>query len=98
MRRTIVVWAIVLGAGIATASPQSTVPCGTFVGSWTKPGATSREAFAPYGVAVDRHGDVYVTDYATSRIEKFQRDGTFLPAWGMQGSANAGFHLARGIA
>ncbi len=89
----------VLTVATAAASPNAAVPCGTFVANWIRPAdGTSPPGFSPYGVAVDRRGDVYVADDATSRIEKFQRDGTFLPTWGAQGNAAAGFHEPQGIA
>ncbi len=90
---------LVLTAGVAAASSNAATPCGTFVANWSRPAdATGPQGFSPYGVAVDRRGDVYVADQATARIEKFQRDGTFLPTWGVQGSADAGFHEPQGIA
>ena len=59
----------VLTVATAAASPNAAVPCGTFVANWIRPAdGTSPPGFSPYGVAVDRRGDVYVADDATSRI------------------------------
>jgi DNA-binding beta-propeller fold protein YncE len=40
----------------------------------------------PWGVAVDRAGNVYVSDTWNHRIQKFTGEGQFLTAWGTFGS------------
>lgn len=37
---------------------------------------------APSGIAINPSGDVFVTDTANRRIDKFEADGTFLATWG----------------
>jgi NHL repeat-containing protein len=49
------------------------------------------------GLAVDGNSNVYVSD-TNHRIQKFDRDGTFLLKWGSLGSGNGTFTFPRGIA
>src|SRR5207244_1331791 len=50
----------------------------------------------PYGVATDGSGNVYVADDGNHRIQKFDASGTFLTAWGSDGSGNGQFHYRQG--
>jgi hypothetical protein len=52
----------------------------------------------PMGVAVDSSGNVYVADNAFDRMQKFSSDGTFITAWGSQGSADGQFDFPEGVA
>ena len=53
----------------------------------------------PTGVAVDpTTGDVYVADGGNDRVQKFDSDGTFLTAWGTQGTGNGQFNNLTGVA
>jgi sugar lactone lactonase YvrE len=74
---------------------------GKFVGKWGERGkepgqfgggmpAGSRFA-GPQFVAFDRSGNVYATDAALNRIQKFTPEGKLLAFWGSQGSEPGGF-------
>ena len=52
----------------------------------------------PSGVAVDRDGNVYVTDTFNNRIEIFDADGTFVSAFGKNGDGPQDFERPKGIA
>ncbi|MEW5802555.1 MAG: MopE-related protein [bacterium] len=52
----------------------------------------------PDGVAVDGGGNVYVADSYNDRIQKFDRNGTFLATWGSFGSEHGQFNYPSGIA
>ncbi len=43
------------------------------------------QAIAPFGVAVDAEGHVFVADTWNHRIQKFDSNGGFLTEWGMDG-------------
>lgn len=43
------------------------------------------------GIAVDRHGNVFVVDKGNYRIQKFDHSGNFLLAWGSRGTADSQF-------
>ena len=77
---------------VATNSAATTGPDSTFrtlvsflqpVGTFGSAGTASGQFQGPVGVAVyQRNGQVYVADSANARIEKFDKDGKFLAAWG----------------
>lgn len=52
----------------------------------------------PYGVAADGSGNVYVADTFNDRIQKFDAGGTFVTAWGSEGSGNGEFAEPQGVA
>jgi streptogramin lyase len=49
-------------------------------------------------LAVDRQGNVYVTDNNNSRIQKFDSNGNFLMKWGSFGNEDGQFNVPFGIA
>ncbi len=53
---------------------------------------------SPWGVAVDSHGDVYVSDTGNQRVQKFDREGTFITQWGGYGNGEGQFNFPFGIA
>ena len=53
---------------------------------------------SPWGVAIDGSGDVYVTDTGNHRVQKFDREGTFLTQWGGFGVGEGQFNFPYGIA
>jgi DNA-binding beta-propeller fold protein YncE len=52
----------------------------------------------PTGVAVDKDGNVYVTDTFNDRVEIFDADGGFISAFGKNGDGPADFERPKGIA
>ena len=60
----------------------------------TEPGLFS----LPEGVAVDKDGNVYVTDTFNDRVEVFDADGEFISTFGQNGDAPANFERPKGIA
>jgi DNA-binding beta-propeller fold protein YncE len=53
---------------------------------------------APQGVAVDKDGNVYVTDTLNDRVEIFDADGNFLSTFGKNGDGPGYFARPKGIA
>jgi DNA-binding beta-propeller fold protein YncE len=53
---------------------------------------------APQGVAVDKDGNVYVTDTLNNRVEIFDADGAFISQFGKQGDGPGYFARPKGIA
>ena len=60
----------------------------------TAPGTFS----LPDGVAVDKDGNVYVTDTFNDRVEIFDADGGFISTFGKNGDGPADFERPKGIA
>ena len=66
--------------------------------------STENAGIGPVGIAVDKQGNVYVTDTWNHRVEKFDANGKFLTKWGYacdigtSACINAGFYGPRGIA
>jgi len=52
----------------------------------------------PVGVAVDSHNNLYVTTLADNDVKVFSPNGTFLRAFGSQGTGPGQFNLPEGIA
>jgi DNA-binding beta-propeller fold protein YncE len=53
---------------------------------------------APQGVAVDKDGNVYVTDTLNNRVEIFDADGNFISLFGKHGDGPGYFARPKGIA
>jgi sugar lactone lactonase YvrE len=60
----------------------------------TEPGTFS----LPEGVAVDKDGNVYVTDTFNNRVEVFDADGEFINSFGKNGDGPADLERPKGIA
>jgi DNA-binding beta-propeller fold protein YncE len=65
-------------------------------------GGTGDGQFAPFGmllgIALDRSGNVYVTDVYNYRVQKFSATGVFLAKWGSYGYHQGQFVAPWGIA
>ena len=93
-------------AGTTTVTNTVTDTGGTFATVWGQgplAGAKSGNGEFNYawGIAVDNSGAttyVYVADQKNHRIQKFNKDGVFILAWGSQGTANGQFKNPRGVA
>jgi sugar lactone lactonase YvrE len=46
------------------------------------PGTADGQFVSPFGIAIDRDGDIYVTDWGNARVQKFDADGNFIRKWG----------------
>ena len=60
----------------------------------TDPGEFSK----PTNAAVDKDGNLYVTDTLNDRVEAFDADGQFIRAWGKNGDGAGNFARPKGIA
>ncbi len=88
---------LVLGAAAPAAAEYG------FVTKWGTSGSGDGQFHAPYGIATDSAGNVYVTDNGNGlgqndRVEKFNSTGAFITKWGGLGSGDTEFHDPWGIA
>lgn len=64
---------------------------------WGEFGSGDGKFRTPWGVAVDKNGDVYVADTGNSRIQVFSAGGSFIRKWGNQGSGSSQFQEPHGL-
>jgi len=62
------------------------------------PGKGEGELDGPRGIAIDRHGNIYVVDTNNSRIVKFNPEGKYILSFGREGGAKGEFYRPRGVA
>jgi len=60
-------------------------PDGNLITQWGSDGMGDGELLEPFGIAVDKHDNVYVADGGNYRIQKFDSNGKFLAKWGEYG-------------
>jgi len=81
---------------------EKTSNTGRFIKTWgndfNHPGTKPGEFNNAYGVAVDKSGNVFVTDDYDNRIQEFTNTGKFIKAWGSKGTANGQFKAPAGVA
>ena len=61
-------------------------------------GAAAGLLNCPWGVAVNEHDEIAVTDFGNHRIQVFSSDGTYLRSFGKKGDKQGEFNLLTGIA
>ena len=67
--------------GYGNARVHKFTPDGTLLFSWGEPGDGPGQFNLPHGLGVDKEGHVYVADRENSRIQIFDKNGTFLNQW-----------------
>jgi tripartite motif-containing protein 71 len=71
---------------------------GNLLTSWGSLGSGPGQFDAPWGVATDAAGDVYVVDSRNYRVEEFDSSGNFIRQWGSRGKTNGQFEGPEGVA
>lgn len=96
--RTLLV--VLLCAALAGCSvpPPPTEDPPAFVQKWGSYGPNNGQFSVITGVAADGNGNVYATDSAHDRVQKFTSAGVFVTAWGSYGTAPGQFKFPTGIA
>jgi DNA-binding beta-propeller fold protein YncE len=69
---------------------------GQLTAGWTLSCGDDQRIF-PTAIAVDSSGEMYVTDYYSNRVCRYDRNGHFLTHWGSQGAGDNQFDLPQGI-
>lgn len=84
-------------AGCSVPTPPTEAPP-DFELKWGAYGSGNGQFQVVTGVAVDNAGNVYVTDSANDRVQKFSASGVFLAKWGSFGNADGQLKFPTGIA
>jgi len=69
-----------------------------YLGSFGSYGTEDGQFTWPNSLALDKEGNVYVTDEYLNQISVFDRDGTFLRKWGTEGDGDGQWNRPAGIA
>ncbi len=69
-----------------------------YFGEFGSGGVGDGQMIWPCSIAIDRDGNVYVSDEALHRITVFDNEGQFLSKWGVRGSGEGEFDRPAGIA
>src|SRR5688572_25801000 len=65
---------------------------------WGGSGTGNGQFNSPRDMAIDASGNIYVSDNANNRVQKFNSSGTYVSQFGNLGTGNGQFNLPRGIA
>ena len=68
----------------ANSRVQKLTTDGQFLAAWGMPGSEDGQLDRPWGITVDREGDVYVADWGNDRVQKFSPDRAFISRFGSQ--------------
>ena len=71
---------------------------GQFLAKWGQAGDGDGEFNLPWGIDIDRNGNVYVADWRNDRIQKFSSTGEFLASFGESGEGDGQFHRPSSVA
>jgi len=71
------------GLGPAAVAHEPEAPPARFVREWGSKGNAPGQFDFPIGVAVERDGQVLVTDFYNARVQRFSPEGKFLAAFGV---------------
>jgi tripartite motif-containing protein 71 len=71
---------------------------GAFVRAFGSCGSGNGQFRAPKGIAVAANGDIFVSDAALNRIQRFTNTGVFIEAWGTPGSGIGQLDAPSGLA
>ena len=70
---------------------------GTFKRSIGKSGSAPGEFRFPYGMTIGPSGEIYVSEFGGTRVQKFSKDGQPLAVWGRQGKLPGELNYPWGI-
>ena len=77
---------------------QKFTPDGQFLMKIGGFGTGDGEFDSPWGIDIDRDGNIYIADWRNDRIQKFAPDGRFLMKFGSSGSGDGEFNRPADVA
>ncbi|RJP73237.1 MAG: hypothetical protein C4532_04800, partial [Candidatus Abyssobacteria bacterium SURF_17] len=83
---------------VANPGQEDSEPHFNFVWKMGTYGTYDGEFNGPTHVAFDSEGNMYVTDSANHRVQKFDSNGVFLMKWGTSGTEDGQFNVPHGVA
>ena len=69
-----------------------------YIGEFSSGGVEDGQMMWPSSIAIDRDGNVYISDEALQRISIFDSRGQYLGKWGVKGKRESEFNRPSGIA
>ncbi len=69
----------------------------TYASQFGSSGSGSGQFSTPIASAIDGQGNIWITDYANNRVQKFSPKGSFIASYGSAGSGNGQFFGPGGI-
>jgi len=81
------------GTGYAVAGSSAGLYLGQF-GSWGTAGGDFED---PMDIAVDRYGNLYISNLLNSRVDKFDPNSNFQTSFGSNGTGNGQFNQVTGV-
>lgn len=84
---------------LALVLPAPALGAFGYLGQWGGPGTGNGDFQAPFGIATDASGNVYVADCSRNDVQKFDPSGVYLTKWGSGPAAGNGqFNCPRDVA
>jgi len=97
LRRVLPIVMLLALAFLLTQAAPASAAFG-FLTTWGSSGTTNGNFQAPFGVATDASGNVYVADCQVNRVQKFDAEGGYMTQWGTTGKGANQFECARDVA
>ncbi len=73
----------------AVTGSSATTP--SYVYQWGSEGVNNGEFGEPYGITIDKDGNIFVADIENDNIQKFAPNGAFITKWGTNGTGDGEF-------
>jgi tripartite motif-containing protein 71 len=84
---------------IRRAAIEKYSPAGELIARWgMDAGSGDGQLQLPTAITVDAKDNIYISEYANDRVQKFDRSGKFLMKWGTRGKGEGRFHAPGSIA
>ena len=90
-----VLWFALLSFVLPVQAGAQVLP--VLTATWGDSGLSVGQFNAPYHIALNAQGQLFVTDSENDRIQKFDNAGNYIMSWGHLGSGPGEFNIPSGI-